>query len=315
MPRRPLLWNIGSPLVDAPPRDLRPEWLQASPRWIERALRASQALPAGGWYALCASREIGTTARHVIVAGRDLVVWRDGQTLYAAPEACPHLGASLAGARLREGCLECPWHGLRLGPEGHGRWRTLPSHDDGVLFWVRLENGEPPAPRPLLPQRPARYLDAVLRVEARCDPEDVIANRLDPWHGAYLHHYAFARVRVVEQHLAAITLRVAYRVLGPVCIEVDARFHCIDRRTVVMTIVAGDGTGSVVETHATPLGKGRTAIVEATLASSERPAFGVALAAASFLRPLVRRAATRLWRDDAAYAERRHARRIAATRS
>ncbi len=37
-----------------------------------------------------------------------------------------------------------------------------------------------------------------------------------------------------------------------------------------MTIVDGEGIGSVVETHATPLTKGRTAIIEATLATSER---------------------------------------------
>ncbi|MDT7642279.1 MAG: hypothetical protein QOC83_6567, partial [Pseudonocardiales bacterium] len=87
---------------------------------------------------------------------------------------------------------------------------------------------------------------------------------------------------------------------------------CPEPRTVLMRIVEGEGAGSVVETHATPLGTGpdgapRTAVVEATLAHSARTGFAVARAAAPLLRPLIRRAAARLWRDDLAYAERRYA--------
>jgi Domain of unknown function (DUF5914) len=73
-----------------------------------------------------------------------------------------------------------------------------------------------------------------------------------------------------------------------------------------MTVVRGEGEGSVVETHATPIEPGRTAVVEATLATSNRPGFAAALHAATILRPLVRWAARRLWVDDATYAERLH---------
>jgi hypothetical protein len=71
-----------------------------------------------------------------------------------------------------------------------------------------------------------------------------------------------------------------------------------------MTIVRGEGEGSVVETHATPLAPGRSAMIELTLATSERLGFVAARQAQRVLRPLVRWAALRLWREDAAYAER-----------
>ena len=50
-----------------------------------------------------------------------------------------------------------------------------------------------------------------------------------------------------------------------------------------MRIVDGEGAGSVVETHATPLGSGpdglpRTAVIEASIAHSDRPGFARALA-------------------------------------
>lgn len=67
----------------------------------------------------------------------------------------------------------------------------------------------------------------------------------------------------------------------------------------------------MVETHATPLGTDRngvprTAVIEATVAVSDRPGFALARRLSGAVRPLVRTAARRLWRDDLAYAERRY---------
>ena len=161
-------------------------------------------------------------------------------------------------------------------------------------------------PAPILAPRPERFLAGVIRMEAACDPSDILANRLDPWHGAHYHPHSFARLRVLEDRDDALLVRVAYRVAGPLAVEVDATFHCPDPRTIVMTIVGGEGVGSVVETHATPLGPGRTAVIEATLASSERPGFRLARAVAPLLRPMIERRAARLWVEDIAYAERRY---------
>ena len=65
-----------------------------------------------------------------------------------------------------------------------------------------------------------------------------------------------------------------------------------------------EGVGSVVETHATPMSEGRTAVVELTYATSERWGFAVVARAQKVLRPVMRWAAHRLWVEDAAYAER-----------
>lgn len=311
------LWTFGQepPSLEAPLPLRGPDWRQADPRWIRRALARALALPSGGWYVVDAARQITDSPRCYRINGRALVVWRDGDTPMVAPDACPHMGASLSDGVVRDGKIVCPWHGLALGNRPHGGWRALPAHDDGVLVWVRMPEaviGATPdvtpdaaIDAPILPQRPATYIDAVVRMEARCEPRDVIANRLDPWHGTHFHPHSFGRLKVIDVDDEAITVRVAYRILGRVAMEVDARFHCPEPRTIVMTIVAGEGAGSVVETHATPTAPGRTAIIEATLATSERIGFGVArMAGARLIRPLMRKAAHRLWVEDAAYAER-----------
>jgi hypothetical protein len=58
---------------------------------------------------------------------------------------------------------------------------------------------------------------------------------------------------------------------------------------------------------------GVCAIVEATIATSERLGFRLAMQAAGLLRRRMQASARRLWVEDAAYAERRYALRTGST--
>lgn len=52
--------------------------------------------------------------------GIDLVLWRDAEgKAQLLPATCPHRGASMAGGRIVEGDLVCPWHGFRFSGTGH----------------------------------------------------------------------------------------------------------------------------------------------------------------------------------------------------
>jgi len=285
-----------------------PDWMQAEPARIDRALQHAMRLPSGGWAVLDASDRIGRAPRPMQVAGRKLVVWRGPDGPRAAPQRCPHMGASLCNGRVDElGRIVCPWHGLALGDGAHGGWAPLPTHDDGVLSWVRLRSllaaGETPTDAPTLPPRPKKFVAGVIRMEAVCEPRDIIANRLDPWHGPHYHPHSFLQLDVIDEGVTHVTVRVVYKVLGPLAMKVDARFHCPDPRTIVMTIIAGDGVGSVVETHATPIDPTHTAVIEATLATSDRSLFPWFAKANRWIRPLIERRAKRLWVEDCDYAE------------
>ncbi|OBI49841.1 DUF5914 domain-containing protein [Mycobacterium sp. E796] len=297
----------------------RPTYRDAQPGIINAALERSGRRATGNWFAFAASRDVRTSHAHgARVAGIDLVAWRDDHgRLRVGPATCPHLGADLATGLVRKGVLYCRWHGLALdGKTCELRWQPFPSHDDGVLAWVRLDSvgAEAPTDRPVVVPRPSvDTLTAVTRVVGRCEPSDVVANRLDPWHGAWFHPYSFTRLEVLttpteedDRFLVSVTFR-----MGRLGVPVIAEFTTPDARTVVMRIVEGEGTGSVVETHATPMGLGhdgspRVAVLEATVATSQRPGFKTARRAAPLITPLMRYASNRLWRDDLAYAERRY---------
>lgn len=300
-----------------------PTWRDGSPGVIAAALKRALARPSGNWYVLAASSEVRTDRPFGrVVGGVELVAWRtpDG-TAHVAPGACPHLGAPLCRGAVDDGRLVCRWHGLSLGADGFPGWSPYPAHDDGVLVWVRLDRvgGEDPLEAPVVPERPPLEgaITAVESLAGRCEPEDVIANRLDPWHGSWFHPYSFVGLRVTEVAEGPdpdpdrMVVEVGFRVAGRWGVPVRAEFVCPEPRTVVMRIIGGEGLGSVVETHATPLGTDgrgvpRTAVIEATVASSERTGFAVARRLAAAVRPAVRAAVRRLWRDDLAYAERRY---------
>ncbi|MHC6624756.1 DUF5914 domain-containing protein [Streptomyces globosus] len=300
-----------------------PTWREARPALIADALKRAAAMPSGNWYVLGASRAVGAGGRPFgrTIAGTEVVAWRDASgALRAGPGACPHLGAPLRDSRVVCGVLVCHWHGLVLrGGEPFAGWQPLPVHDDGVLAWVRLDEagGEPPLDRPVVPPRPEHgAVDAVFETVGRCEPEDVVANRLDPWHGSWFHPYSFTDLTVVgvpdgQAESDAFTVDVSFKVAGRLVVPVRAEFTAPEPRTVVMHITEGEGVSSVVETHATPLGPGsdgrpRTAVTEAVVAASDRRGFAAARALAPALRPLIRWTAGRLWRDDLAYAERRY---------
>jgi Domain of unknown function (DUF5914)/Rieske [2Fe-2S] domain len=314
-------WPKTSPfqiLPRQPWAQQRPTYRDAEPAIIDAACRRAQRRPSGNWFVFAASasvrpnRPFGTS-----VGGVEIVAWRDaGGGLHVGPAVCPHLGADLTAGTIDCGTLICPWHGLRLSGKREFGWKPLPGHDDGVLVWVRLDRvgGEEPLDEPLIPTRPGGFaLDAVTRLVGTCEPEDIIANRLDPWHGAWYHPYSFTQLEVLsappvdaaddaDRFLVAVTFKI-----GRFGVPVVAEFSAPERRTIVMRIVDGEGTGSVVETHATPVTGRHTAVIEAVIAHSDRSGFAHTRRAAPLITPLMRYAATRLWRDDLAYAERRYA--------
>lgn len=63
--------------------------------------------------------------KSVVVAGRILALFRDGDRVFALDDACPHMGFSLAGGHVEDGTVTCPLHAwcFRLAD---GTWLSSP---------------------------------------------------------------------------------------------------------------------------------------------------------------------------------------------
>ena len=308
-------------LPQAGPDRLRETWRDARPDRIGAALADALSRPTHGWMVVGASAEVSPSRSLVrTILGREIVLWRDEDgSLLAGPGACPHLGARLDGCDVVRGEVLCRWHGMPLGRTTQPPWATFAAYDDGVLAWVRLgpvEEGAEPTDRPVLAERPDLdgAIASVISLAATCEPRDIVANRLDPWHGAWFHPYAFSDLTVDDAASSPdrLVLDVAYRLGRRFAVPVRAEFTCPDAATVVMTITEGEGLGSVVETHATLVTApgehpARTVMTETVVAASDRMGFTVAKGLGALVRAGMRRSQHQLWVDDLEYASRRYA--------
>ena len=162
------------------------------------------------WYVACLSSALGPR-RPVgrMVHGTPLCLFRDGDGRVAAMvDRCPHRNVPLSLGRLREGLLECRYHGWRF--DASGACRAIPGlcADDGDVgrrgraaeavpcveqddfVWVWPGPEEPPAGGPpfRFPCIDAPGYDTVRRALRSAGTVHAVAeNALDVPHTAFLH--------------------------------------------------------------------------------------------------------------------------------
>jgi nitrite reductase (NADH) small subunit/3-phenylpropionate/trans-cinnamate dioxygenase ferredoxin subunit len=66
----------------------------------------------------------------VTVRGKDVAVFRTPAGFFAVDDLCPHMGASLAGGFVEDGCVTCPWHFWRFRLSD-GAWADNPKVKTG----------------------------------------------------------------------------------------------------------------------------------------------------------------------------------------
>ena len=78
------------------------------------------------WYPAGLSADIGSTPVRRRMLGQDFVLWRDsaGQ-VHCLANTCCHRGGALAGGKIVEDEVQCPYHGWRFA--GDGRCTRIPS--------------------------------------------------------------------------------------------------------------------------------------------------------------------------------------------
>lgn len=78
--------------------------------------------------------------RTFVVAGKEIALFRCGDTVHAIDDMCPHMGASLAGGAVDGDIVTCPWHAWRFRLTD-GTWADNPRIKIGH-YEVRVEGDE-----------------------------------------------------------------------------------------------------------------------------------------------------------------------------
>lgn len=91
-----------------------------------------QPLVTNTWYAVQRSATLGKRPTTVERLGRSFVLWRTNDGVHAAPSQCPHRGADLGTGKVIEGCLTCPYHGIRFAADGRAVHRPAVGEPDDI---------------------------------------------------------------------------------------------------------------------------------------------------------------------------------------
>ena len=186
---------------------------------------------ARSWLPAALSRQVKDTPLARRIAGTPIVLLRAEGRVAAFVDRCPHRNYPLSEGRVRDGMLECAYHGWRFGADGGCREVPgLPAEERpserlraesvavaercGAVF-VRLspEGLEAPALPPLLGD-PGYDHFWWTQGSWRGRALDAIDNVLDPYHTNFIHHGIIRRrdyrqpvtltVRVFEDGLEAV---------------------------------------------------------------------------------------------------------------
>ena len=72
------------------------------------------------WYVVADSTDLDSTSpMKVTLLGQTLALFRNEQGVaQCVSDVCIHRGGSLAGGKVKNGCIECPYHGWLYNDEG-----------------------------------------------------------------------------------------------------------------------------------------------------------------------------------------------------
>ncbi len=164
------------------------------------------------WYVVLESNEVKTQPVGVTRLGEKMVFWRDsGGAVHAAVDRCPHRGVALSVGKIKDGHLQCPFHGFEFDPAGkcvlipaNGRngiipnairLNTYPTYEAHGLIWLWWGS---PAPEELTEPEFFDNLDDSFYYGSAHDPWEahysrVIENQLDVVHLPFIHARTIGR--------------------------------------------------------------------------------------------------------------------------
>lgn len=158
--------------------------------------------PLAQWWPVALSHELRNTPLACQVHGTPLVLFRadDGRPA-ALPDRCPHRFAPLSEGKVRDGQIECPYHGWRFAADGRCTrvpgtdlapcskplLDSQPSCEAHGLVWVTLGAERPLAP-PVAPAEHRQKLDTFwITDQVQCSLQDAAENFLDGFHTHFVH--------------------------------------------------------------------------------------------------------------------------------
>ncbi len=219
------------------------------------------------------------------IAGVRLALFRDASgEARALVDRCPHRGVALSLGRVREGCLECPFHGWRFAGDGAAAavpWNpdakrellgatAVPTRERGGMIWIYTAvgaeaPGEPEVAEAL--RRPGVRVCGEV-IEWRTHWTRAMENMLDWPHLPFVHARTIGRgmLRRPDARMDVELVEEPWGVRSTIRIDGEAQPGALDFRwpnTMVLYAPLG-GRTMAMQVACVPIDAGRTRMILVT---------------------------------------------------
>jgi nitrite reductase/ring-hydroxylating ferredoxin subunit len=163
------------------------------------------------WYPILRKNDLGTKPKPVRLVGRDIVLFRHDDKIFALEDRCPHRGVRLSVGQCNyPGTISCPYHGwtfdgasgrlvaaLMEGPDSavvrKVGVQTFPVQEHGDLIWLWPGSMAPTALEDDVPEWIARqsvFFNISMFTDYKCNWRWLVDNWPQDHHAQYVHRNA-----------------------------------------------------------------------------------------------------------------------------
>lgn len=148
--------------------------------------------------------------RRVVIAGEPINLGRrQNGALFAMRDICPHRAAPLSAGQIKDGTVECPYHGWRFGTDDGAcreipalcsgqniatekiKVRTFPVQQQGALIWIYIASDKRFAGKPDISPPSFPFADHKATLDddliLNCHVDHAVIGLMDPAHGPFVH--------------------------------------------------------------------------------------------------------------------------------
>ena len=122
-----------------------------------------------------------------------LILWRGKDKYHVHKNVCPHQGALLSNGEIVDNCIQCPYHGILIGPYKEAHPKAKKSYgvckiQQGIIWWTKEDVEK-------IPYCAALEIPNVARAQVQLDIEtsfsDCFKNSMDFHHAGWVHKNTF----------------------------------------------------------------------------------------------------------------------------
>ena len=150
---------------------------------------AAFASPFNYWYCVDVAKNIDMTKPYAYNIGElPLVTWFNDSKPITTLNICKHMGSKLDHAHVNNGCLVCPYHGMKhTGKDSFGQSLIF----EDKLWWSYQPTTKSPTTTPLWKNKD--YNTIMFKMDVDANFQDCVFNTLDINHFAYIHDNLFGK--------------------------------------------------------------------------------------------------------------------------